>query len=251
MRTLLATVCLALAPVALAAASEKRVHKTVPLDSGGILSINTHNGSITVTTWNEASADIDAVIEPGDMAYAEDVQKTEIRISGSPSSVRVESDYSAVPGHVSWFGVSHSNPPVRYTIKMPATARLEIDDHNARVRITGLRGDAEVHSHNGSIELADFSGAANIETHNGDVRVAYTRFEKGSSFQTHNGTLDIRLPAAARFHLNADGHHLGFDSEFPLLAQRMREGRYVGDVNGGGPELRFSTHNGSLRLKKG
>lgn len=251
MRTLLVTVCLALAPVALAAATEKRVHKTVPLNRDGVLTINTHNGSIDVTTWNEASADIEAVIEPGEMGYAEDVQKTEIRITGSPNSVRVESDYSKVQTHLSWFGASHSNPPVRYAIKMPATARLAIDEHNARVRITGLRGDVEIDSHNGPIELADFGGSANIETHNGDVHVAFTRFEKGSSFQTHNGTLDVRLPAAARFHLNADGHHIGFDSEFPLTAQRMRKGRYVGDVNGGGPELRFSTHNGSLRLKKG
>lgn len=226
------------------------MHKTVPLDVGGSLFISTHNGSIDVTTWKEPSADIDAVIEPGTMGYAEDVQKTEIRISGSPSSVRVESDYSAIGPHVTLWGMNEQYPPVRYTIKMPATARLQIEDHNASVHVSGLRGDAEINSHNGSVDLDDFGGGASIETHNGDIHVAFNRFDKASTIETHNGSTDIRLPAASRFHLNADGHHIGFDSEFAVTAQHMNRGRYVGDVNGGGPELRFTTHNGSLRLRK-
>ncbi len=227
------------------------MHKTVPLDRSGVLAINTHNGSIDITTSNEPTVDIEAVIEPGEMGYAEDVQKTEIRITGSGSSVRVQSDYSAVGSHFTWFGVNQVYPLVHYTVRMPATARLQIDDHNAKVHVTGLRADVEINSHNGPVEIADFAGAANIETHNGDVRVAFSRFDKGSSFETHNGTIDIRMPAESRFHFNAEGHHLGFNSEFPVTAQRMRQGRYVGDVNGGGPELHFSTHNGSLHLRRG
>lgn len=242
--------CLALAPVTLAAA-DKRVHKTVPLEGNGVLTINTHNGSIDITPWNQPSADIDAVVEEGDMASAEDVQRTEIRITGSGSSVRVESDYSAVESHFTWLGVSRVYPQVRYTIRMPATARLDIDEHNGKVRIAGLRSDMEINTHNGPVDIDDYAGRANVETHNGDVRVAFSRFDKGSSFQTHNGTIDVRMPAASRFHLDADGHHLGFTSDFPIVAQHTHEGRYTGDVNGGGPELRFSTHNGSLHLRRG
>ena len=32
--------------------------------------------------------------------------------------------------------------------------------------------------------------------------------------------------------------------------RRMGSAHYSGDINGGGPELRFSTHNGSLRILK-
>lgn len=140
---------------------------------------------------------------------------------------------------------------MRYTIKIPATARLEIEDHNSDVRVTGLRGDAWIRSHNGPVELTDFAGGATVETHNGDVTVAFSRFDKPSSFETHNGSTEIRLPPDARFHVDADGHHLGFDSDFGVSPHRLESGRYTGDVNGGGPELRFSTHNGSLRLRKG
>ena len=185
MRTLIATLCLAVAPMAMAA--NKHVHQAVALNPDGTLSLSTHNGSITVTGSNEAGADIDAVIEPGEMGYAEDVQKTEIRISGSGSGVRVESDYSAVGTHIGWLGLGTNRvyPLVHYTIRMPAGARLEIEDHNAKTRVTGLRGDIQINSHNGPVEIADFTGGASVETHNGDVRVAYSRFTKESSFETH------------------------------------------------------------------
>lgn len=249
MRKLVLLFLILIAPAAIAS-PEKKVHKTVPLSANGTLSINTHNGSITVTTWNQPTVDIDARIVPNDWGHDEDVARTEVRVSGSSGRVSVESDFSGVRSHLSWFGVQRSFPLVHYTIKMPATASIDIDDHNADVRITGLRSDVKVDAHNGSIELVDFQGGANIETHNGSVRIAYSGFTKSSRFDTHNGSIDIRMPPEARFHVNARGHHLGVSSDFPIVTEGLGKSRYVGNVNGGGPELRFTTHNGSIRLRK-
>jgi hypothetical protein len=233
-----------------AAATEKRIHKTLALSPTGSVSIDTHNGSISVTTWNQATVDVQARIEPGDFASDDDVNRTDVRVTGSEGSVRVESDYSDVPTHFVLFGMTRSLPLVHYTISMPATARLDIDTHNSRVRVSGLRNDVRINSHNGDIEIADLDGAATIETHNGDVRIGYSRFAKSSRVETHNGGIDIGMPAQSRFHVNASGHHLGMSSDFPMSVSSMRDSRYVGDVNGGGPELRISTHNGTLKLRK-
>ena len=243
--------CLILIAAVADAATDKRVHKTISLGADGSVSLDTHNGTIVVTTWNQPTVDVNARIEPGEWTSSEDVEKTQIKVTGSGNSVRIESDYSDVPTRFTWFGVSRNLPLVHYTISMPATARLSIEDHNANVRVTGLRNDLRVSSHNGSVEVADLDGAAEIETHNGDVRVAYSRFAKSSSIETHNGGIDLRLPTSSRFHVNANGHHMDVNSEFPTVVTKSpREGRYVGDVNGGGPELRVSTHNGSLRLRR-
>jgi len=40
------------------------------------------------------------------------------------------------------------------------------------------------------------------------------------------------------------------ESDFGVAATRVSDSHYSGDVNGGGPELRFEAHNGTLRLKK-
>ena len=234
----------------IAAASERKIHRTAQLDPTGSLSIDTHNGSITITTWNQANVDIVARIVPADFGRDEDVEKTDVKVTGSGGSIRIESDYSDVPTRLTWFGMQRDLPLVHYTISMPATARLDVDVHNASVRVTALRGDLKVSTHNGDVDIADFDGAANIESHNGDVQIAYRNFTKSARVETHNGRIDFKLPAQARFHLDARGHHMDMSSDFPITVGAMRDSRYVGDVNGGGPELRVSTHNGALKLRK-
>lgn len=232
-------------------AADKRLHKTAPIAPNGSVSIDTHNGTVVVTTWNQATVDVTARIEPGEWGNQEDVNDTDVKVTGSPSDVRIESDYNNVGTHISWFGVTRNLPLVHYTISLPPTARLSINDHNANVRVTGLRNDLRISSHNGSVEVADLDGAADVETHNGDIRVSFSRFSRSSSFETHNGGIDIRLPPGAQFHVNANGHHMDVDSDFPTVVSKSpHEGRYIGDVNGGGPQLRVSTHNGSLRLRR-
>lgn len=250
MRRVLAVLSLlALIPAAYAA-GDKRVQRTVPLDPDGRVTIKTHNGVVNVSTWNRPNVQIDALIEPGEMGYAEDVDKTDVTINGTAKSVDIESDYSRVESHLTWFGITKSLPIIRYTISVPATALLSIDVHNAEVRVTGLRNDLRVRTHNGRVVAGDLEGAADVETHNGSVSVAFSRFAKASRFETHNGDFDIKLPSDARVSVDARGHHMDVSSDFPVATTHMRESSYVGTVNGGGPELRFVTHNGSLRLRK-
>ena len=246
-RLVLAAVLIAIAPLALA---DRNIHKALPLATNGHVVVDTHNGSVTITTWNQPTIDIDARIESTSWTRDEDVQKTNVKISGSGDAVRIESDYDAVPSRYVLFGTTRELPPIRYTISMPATARLEISGHNARVRVSGLRSDVNVDSHNGAVELTDLDGAASIETHNGDISIGFTRFAKASRLETHNGAVEVRVPADARLHVDASGHHLSVDSELGVATTRMSESHYSGDVNGGGPELRFEAHNGTLKLKK-
>jgi len=251
MRKTLIAFCLIAAATA-AHAADKRIHKTASLAPNGSVSIETHNGTIVVNAWNQPTVDVTARIEAGEWGTQEDVNDSDVKVTGSGSDVRIESDYTSVGTHLNWFGITRNLPLVHYTISLPPTARVSITDHNTNVRVSGLRNDLHVSSHNGSVEIENLDGAADVETHNGDIRVAYSRFARSSSFETHNGAIDIRLPAGAQFHVNANGHHMDVDSDFPTVVSRApREGRYIGDINGGGPELRVSTHNGSLRLRKG
>src|SRR5581483_3975575 len=231
------------------AATEKHVHKTAAVAANGIVSIDTHNGTVVVTTWNQPTVDVQARVEPAEFGSSDDVDKTEIKVTQSGTDVHIESNYDAVPTHLTWFGVSRNLPLVHYTIQMPASSRLTIEDHNANVKVTGLQSDVRVNSHNGSVDIAGLGGSADIETHNGDITVAFSRFDRNSSFETHNGGIDIRLPQSARFRINASGHHMDVNSDFPTVVSKSGD-RYLGDVNGGGAELRVSTHNGSLRLRK-
>ena len=242
----------------LQASTLRHFHRVVALDADGRLTIDTHNGSVTVTTWKQPNVQIDARIEADPQSDTPgDVEKTNIKVTGSGSSVRIESDYSALPSHTSWLGVaisigsSQSNLPlIHYTISMPATAELNIDEHNSKIMVTGLRNDLTISGHNGPIEVRDLDGAAKIETHNGAISVAFARFNRASRFETHNGDVEVRMPAGSRFDLSAEGHRSRpVSSDFALTGSR-EDSDVSSHVNGGGPELRFSSHNGMLHLVK-
>ncbi len=231
------------------AAEFKDVHKVIPIDANGRVTLDAHNGSVTITAWSEANVSIDARIEPVEhFDHPEDVQKTEVRVTGGGKNVKIESDYSAVPWHVSLFGIQQSYPPIHYTIHIPAAAHLRVKTHNATVKVVGLKGDIEVDTHNGSVDVVDLDGGANIETHNGSVRVVFASVARPSSIETHNGSADVVVPAAARMTVKVDSHRSGaFASDLPMTVKASGS-TATSLINGGGPELKFLTHNGSMHL---
>jgi hypothetical protein len=239
------------------ASDTKEVHRTVALDRSGRVSIETFKGSVTVGTWDRPEVKIDAVIEPDgtDSDQVEKVAATEIRISGSGSSVSVRSDYdSAQRLHHHLFGLFDGGtlPFVRYTIQMPATARLEIQDHKSDIVVSGLKSDLKLHTYKGTGRVTGLDGAAQVETYKGDVRVEFARYSQASRFETHKGEIEVRLPRDSHFNLDADSSRRGdVESDFAMTSQsgHFRAYRASGAVNGGGPTLHMTTYKGTLRVR--
>ena len=145
-----------------------------------------------------------------------------------------------------------SLPFVHYTVVMPATARLEIEDYKSDTKVSDLKGDLNLNTYKGSVTVTGIEGAARINTYKGDIHVDFARFIRASRFETHKGTFDVGLPRDSRFDLDADmGRRGGLESDFAITMRTTRSGREAmrGAVNGGGPELRFSAYRGSLRLR--
>ena len=249
---LLAAFLIAFTAATAGASMTKDIHKIAPLAANGSVFIEMHNGSASVVAWSQPSVDISARIESApESMHSEDVQATDVKVSGGGASVSIESDYSAIPERWLWFGLGSGRilPLIHYTIRVPATARVHLKDHNATTTVTGLRGDVTVQSHNGAVRLRDLAGAADIETHNGNIDVEFASFAQMSRFSTHNGDVKVTLPAASRFTLNADAHRQnGVTSDFPAVIRASRPLSAL--INGGGPELRFTAHNGELTLHK-
>lgn len=242
------------------ASDVKEVHRTLPIDRDGRVRVKTYKGSVTVTTWDQPQVEISARIEPdGDDRYdREKVKWTEVRIIGSGSSVEIKSDYDEVKYHdrhfLGFFGIhTGSLPFVHYRIQMPATARLEIEDYKSEIKVADLRSDLKLHTYKGTADIANLDGGANVETYKGEVRLDFARYTRASRFHTYKGEFEIRLPKDSRFDLDADAGRRGdiqSDFEMATRASRHRGQRASGAVNGGGPELRFQTYRGSLRLRQ-
>ena len=246
-----------------AIAETREFQRTVALDARGTVSIETFKGSVDVQPWDQGRAEVSARIEADtscgtDSRQAERVRLTEIEVESSASRLKIRSDYDKLEGlpYIRLDVEGHdmacsAHPFVHYRIRIPRTARLEIQDHKSNIAVAGLRADARIVSHKGSIEVKDHDGALDVTTHKGDARVDFARLGGDSRFETHKGDIDIALPKSAGFDLEAHVGRAGrLDTGFDLTERERtkREQFYEEKVNGGGPRLELTTRNGDLRL---
>jgi hypothetical protein len=245
---------LALAAEASAGTGFKEVHKTLPLDPEGLVSIETFKGWITVTTWDQPEVEVSARVEPDESGRDQErkVEETVVRIEGSSQRVRIESDYDRVRhgGFLGIFGTDNTLPFVRYTLKLPRKARLEIKDYKSESRVDGLQGAIRFDTYKGRVELSGLTAPVRLETYKGEVRVQFARFSE-SRFETYKGDVEITVPRDAAFALDADlGRHGTLSSDLEVLTRVSgdRE-RRRGTVNGGGPRLELDTYKGGFHLR--
>jgi hypothetical protein len=245
--------------LAFASPPAKEIHKTLALDAAGEVSIKTHKGSVAVTTGDKAEVKIDARIESdglcGDAAeQAKQVERTNVTILPSNSSIRIESDYSQLE-HIwrAFTSECSSLPLIHYQITMPKTARLAIEDHKSQITVSNLSAKASIQSHKGTIKVSGLSGSLDLQTHKGHAQIAFAKLSGSSRFETHKGDIEVVLPGSAGFVLDAQlGRRAHLESDFASARREDRRGAqsYSGPVNGGGPELHFESHRGNLFLKK-
>ncbi len=298
MRTLTIFLCLLFAGLLAAmparAQEEKKLTFNEKLASDGRLVIDTYKGSVTVTTWDrdEVAVDVRIVADQTD----ELVESTDIKVHRSGRTLRFETDYDEDAwkhirkhGILDMFSGGFSQPLVHYEIRMPRTARLDIDDYKSEIRVTGLQADLVIETYKGDVEVDDLDGSLQLETYKGTGHIAFSRLDDDSSVDTYKGNVTLVLPGDTGFDLVADlGRRGDLISDFDLDRRRHRGRRhrndddydddgdddddddgddddddeywddddddddnvYRGAVNGGGPRLHLETYKGRIALRR-
>ena len=256
----------------------KTVKETFALAPDGAVQIDTYKGSITVTTWDRPEVELEVIIEPDE---DEDlVELTEIKIDRSERRLSLETDYEKVEqarkkggGLFSWGGGSTSLPFAHYTLRMPRTASITIDDYKSEIALANFASDVEVETYKGTIDVkalqgsldvetykgeafvSDLDGDLRAETYKGDVRVAFSRLGGDSEIETYKGEVALVLPAGAGFDLDADLSRKGnLETDLFNLADLRRDPddddqQYQGAVGGGGPRLELETYKGRFTVR--
>jgi hypothetical protein len=235
--------------VAAQAADYKDVNKTVSLNPTGSVLLETHKGSVHITTWDRPEVDIKARIEaePGTQMDRRRFDATEVVIDSSSDGVRIRTVYPDF--NSAWD--NGNNPQVRYTIQMPRTASLTLHDHRSDSEISDLQGALNVDTHRGRVQVNRLSGPLHLTTHRGEVKVEFSAFARDSSIETHRGTIELFMPRASGFSLQANfGRRAVLDSELPIVTRASsRGGEIQGAVNGGGPVLHLQSMRGHIQLR--
>ena len=196
-------------------------HYSYPLNAGGRVSVETFNGSVEISSWDQDLVDISGT-KYGPTQDAAD-------------SLRIDIDHSAAS--VSMRAVRpverRSNQGARFVVKVPRAAILDrltttnggirtldgigparFRTSNGTIRVEGFRGvldaqtsnggidviDAEsdltAHTSNGHIHIERLRGSLDGSTTNGGINGDFDRVDRDIRVSTSNGTVDLHLPAA-------------------------------------------------------
>ena len=164
---------------------------------------------------------------------------------------------------------THSN--VKITVSVPRSVKVgahsvnggvSVRDVGAEVRANTVNGGVVVRNTsgpvrattvNGGVDVNTAAGPVTAETVNGnvDARMASLQGDDDMNFKTVNGSVSIYVPARFDATFRFDTVHGGIESDFPMtLSGRWGPRHASGTIGNGGRDVRASSVNGSIELRK-
>jgi hypothetical protein len=225
--------------------------RSYPLSPGGRLELINVNGRIDAEPSSGEAVELSAertARAPSDDAARELLGRIEMREEVGPSRIRVE----VRPPR----SVAMSGAELRWTIKVPAGAVLDVRTVNGRIVLTGLAGEVRARTTNGGVQARRLAAArVDASTVNGGVNVelADPLPEEGDvSLEAVNGGVELALPGTSKASITARVTNGGINTtglDLELTGEQSRR-RLEGRLNGGGARVALSTTNGGVRISK-
>jgi len=237
----------------------------------GVLKASLMNGGMTIKAYEGKEVIVEARIRPekpserGDRSGKKTMGLRRLEITSTGLTVEEEDNEMRI-------GAETMNRTVDLTIQVPKKISLKLSCLNdGDIKVDGVSGEIEINNQNGAIALTNISGSVVAYAHNDDITVSFVKVEpeKAMSFVSWNGDVDITFPpevrAKAKMKTNNGEVYSDFDVKLEASANRVEEdgrkegGKYklkvekavYGLINGGGPEMQFSTYNGDIYIRKG
>ena len=154
-------------------------------------------------------------------------------------------------------------------IQVPIQTAVSVKTMSGReILIENVSGEIEANNMNGRVNIVNVSGSVVAHSMNGKVTASLNTVmpDKAMSFSTFNGDVDVTLPAAikANVKMKTDRGDMFTDFDIQLdsqprsITEKDKSGRVrvradrttVGLINGGGPEIQFTSFNGDILIHK-
>ncbi len=236
----------------------------------GTLKASLMNGGMTIKAYEGKEVLIEARIRPERESRQERSDKKKMgmrRLEIASTGLTVEEE-----DNVMRVGAETMNRTIDLMIQVPKKIALKLSCLNdGDIKVDGVTGEIEVNNQNGAIALTNVSGSVVAYAHNDDITVSFVKIEpdKAMSFVSWNGDVDVTFPpemrAKTKMKTTQGDVYSDFEIKLEASANRVEEdgrkdgGKYklkvekaiYGLINGGGPEMQFSTYNGDIYIRKG
>jgi hypothetical protein len=221
--------------------------RTYPLAAGGEVRIVNTNGRIDIEGAEGSSVEVRAErIARGatDAAARELLPRIVIKEDIKPDRVSLETE--RMSGIM--IGVSFE---VRYHVRAPKNAVINVSNTNGQVALTALGGDVTAHTTNGGVTGKAMTGAVDARSTNGGVNIEMAAVGSGKvALRTTNGGVTLALPETAKADISASCTNGGIRvaSLDNLEVTETSRRRFEGRLNGGGTSIELRTTNGGIRV---
>jgi DUF4097 and DUF4098 domain-containing protein YvlB len=230
-----------------ARATDEWTH-TYPLTPGGEIAIDNTNGKIEVEGTDATTVEVRAErIAKGatDTAARELLPRIVIKEDATPDRVSVRTERM---GGI-MIGASFE---VRYHVRAPKNAVVNVSNTNGQVTLTGLNGKVTAHTTNGQVRGDTLTGPVEARTTNGGVNMDLSSIGKEPvRLHTTNGGVTLTLPESAKADISASVTNGGISvGDFQNLdvGEKTRR-RFEAKLNGGGTSIELQTTNGGVRIR--
>lgn len=142
---------------------------------------------------------------------------------------------------------------VEFTVTLPAGVNVGVSSVNGEVDVQGATGEVRANTVNGEVRAVSNGGPVNASTVNGSVfaRMRALPGDGDLRFTTVNGSIEVELPAQLDADVEMRTVNGGFRTDFPMtLSGRVSPRHLRATIGKGGRELRLTTVNGSIELRK-
>ena len=141
---------------------------------------------------------------------------------------------------------------VEFTVRVPAHARVNASTVNGDLSVNGTAGDIDASTVNGDVEALSTNGRVDASTVNGSIHVRNGRpLTEDVEYSTVNGSVTIELPANSNASIHFSTVNGRIETEFPVtLDGNINPRRIRANIGTGGPRIRATTVNGSIRLRR-
>jgi hypothetical protein len=209
--------------------------KTFALGDRAKVSIKNVNGNITVSAWDQPSAEVKVIRSGGTDRGAQVVFAN----SGGNLSIRTQQ--------------TRGNQDVRFEVKLPRDLeRVELSSVNGVIRLSDVSAEILVDGTNGAIELVNVAGVSKIRTTNGSIKATLLNAsDRSMEFESTNGSIDLAVPPGFEADLDASTIHgsINLDEAFGVQVEKGIVGQKAkGEIGQGGERLRLATTNGNVKL---
>jgi Putative adhesin len=223
--------------------------RSYPLSAGGEIRIGNTNGRVEIEGVDGSTVEVRAEKIARTVGSDADAQELLPRIkiieNAQPDRVSIETD--RMNGIM--LGAAFE---VRYHIRAPRQAAIDVTTTNGGVALTGLAGKVVARTTNGGVTAKEIAGGIEARSTNGGVTIDVSALGPDRvSARTTNGGVTLFVPESAKADLKASCTNGGITiaPELTLTVSDQSRRHLEGKLNGGGTPIELQSTNGGVRIK--